>query len=126
MNVLLHSVAIAVSVASVADVCAQGFPSKPVRVLIGSNVGSGSDAPMRIVAGPLTELWKQQVVVENRPSAGGIAAMEIVSRATPDGHTLAICSAGTHGISPVLNKKLPYHYLKDFTFISRMGGWPMC
>lgn len=122
MNVLLRSVAIAVSVASVADVCAQGFPSKSVRMLVGSNVGSAGDAPMRIVAGPLSEMWKQQIVVENRVSPGAIVATEIVAKAAPDGYTLLVCSAGSHGIAPVLNKKLPYDYIKDFTFISRMGG----
>lgn len=122
MKVLLRSVAVAVSVASTVDVYAQGFPSKPLRVLVGSSVGSAGDAPIRIVAGPLGDLWKQQIVVENRISAGGVAAAEIVAKATPDGHTLLVCSAGTHGISPVLNKKLPYDYLKDFAFISRIGG----
>jgi tripartite-type tricarboxylate transporter receptor subunit TctC len=122
MKALLHAVVVAVSVASVADVCAQGFPSKPVRIIVGSNVGSGSDAPMRIVAGPLGAMWKQQIVVENRVSAGGVVATEIVAKAAPDGHTLLVCSAGTHGISPVLNKKLPYDYVKDFTFISRLSA----
>jgi tripartite-type tricarboxylate transporter receptor subunit TctC len=122
MKALLHSVAIAVSLAAVADVCAQGFPTKPVRMLVGSNVGSAGDAPMRILAGPLGDIWKQQIVVENRVSPGAIVATEIVAKAAPDGYTLLVCSAGSHGIAPVLNRKLPYDYLKDFTFISRMGG----
>jgi tripartite-type tricarboxylate transporter receptor subunit TctC len=122
MKALLHAVVVAVSVASVADVCAQGFPSKAVRVLVGTSVGSASDAPMRIVAGPLGAIWKQQIVVENRVSAGGIIATETVAKAAPDGHTLLVCSVGTHGVSPALNKKLPYDYIKDFTFISRLSG----
>jgi tripartite-type tricarboxylate transporter receptor subunit TctC len=122
MKALLHTVVVAVSVASVAEVYAQGFPSKPVRVVVTANVGSAGDAPTRIVAGPLTELWKQQVVVENRVSPGGIVAAEIVSKAAPDGHTLLVCGASTHGIAPVLYKKLPYDYIKSFSFISRMGG----
>ncbi len=122
MNVLMRSVAIAVSVAAIGEVYAQGFPSKPVRVLVGTTVGSASDAPMRIVAGPLGTMWKQQIVVENRVSAGGVVATEIVAKAAPDGHTLLVCSVGTHGVSPALNKKLPYDYIKDFTFISRMSG----
>lgn len=122
MNVLLHSVVAAVSVASISGVCAQGFPTKSVRMLVGSNVGSAGDAPMRIVAGPLSDIWKQQIVVENRVSPGAIVATEIVAKAAPDGHTLLVCSAGSHGIATVLNKKLPYDYVKDFTYISRMGG----
>ena len=122
MNVLLHSVVATVSVALVANVCAQGFPTKPVRMLVGSNVGSAGDAPIRIVAGPLSNLWKQQIVVENRVSPGSIVATEIVAKAAPDGYTLLVCGAGSHGIAPVLNKKLPYDYIKDFTFISRMSG----
>jgi tripartite-type tricarboxylate transporter receptor subunit TctC len=122
MKFLVHSVAIAISLASFAGVCAQGFPSKSVRMLVGSNVGSAGDAPMRIVAGPLSEIWKQQIVVENRVSPGAIVATEITAKAAPDGYTLLVCSAGSHGIATVLNKKLPYDYLKDFTFISKMGG----
>lgn len=86
-------------------------------------VGAG-DVALRIVAGPLREIWKQQIVVENRIDAGGVVAAEIVAKATPDGHTLLICSAGTHGIAPVLYKKLPYDYIRDFTFIARLGGVP--
>lgn len=122
MKALLHAAFAAVSVASVADVCAQGFPSKSVRLIAAANVGSAGDAPARIVTGPLTELWKQQIVVENRVSAGGIVAAEIVSMAAPDGYTLLVCTAGTHGIAPVLYKKLPYDPIKNFSFISRMGG----
>jgi tripartite-type tricarboxylate transporter receptor subunit TctC len=122
MKALFHSVAIAVMVTSIADVRAQGFPNKSVRMLVGSNVGSAGDAPVRIIAGPLSELWRQQIVVENRVSAGAVVATEIAARAAPDGYTLLVCTAASHGIAPVLNKKLPYDYIKDFTFISRMGG----
>lgn len=124
MKSLVVTVAVALSLASLGEARAQAYPSKSVRMLVGSTVGSGADAPMRIVAGPLSDMWKQQIVVENRVSAGGIAAAEIVAKATPDGHTLLVCSTATHGIAPVLYKKLPYDYMKDFTFISRMGGVP--
>lgn len=124
MKVFFFFVAVVLSLALPGEVRAQTYPSKPVRMLVGSNVGSGPDATIRAVAGPLSDMWKQQVVVENRPSPGGVAAAEIVAKATPDGHTLLMCSVATHGIGPVLNKKLPYDYIKDFTAISRIGAVP--
>jgi tripartite-type tricarboxylate transporter receptor subunit TctC len=122
MNVIAFTIAVVLSLAALGEAGAQAFPSKPVRLIVGSSVGSGPDATIRGIAGPLGEMWKQQVVVENRPSPGGIAAAEIVAKATPDGHTLLMCSVGTHGIAPVLNKKLPYDHVKDFTPISRIGA----
>ena len=124
MKASVIAVSVVLSLASPGEVRAQTFPSKPVRMIVGSSAGSGPDATIRAVAGPLSDMWKQQVVVENRPSPGGVAAAEIVAKAAPDGHTLLMCSLGTHGIGPVLNKKLPYNHIKDFTPISRIGSVP--
>lgn len=103
---------------------AQSYPSKPVRLVSGAGIGSASDTAARIIAEPLSEMWKQQVIVENRPGAGGVPAAEIVAKATPDGHTLLLCSIATHGIGPVLRKKLPYDHLRDFTPVTRIGSLP--
>lgn len=122
MKAIVFTVAAVVSMVSLAEAQAQPYPARPVRLIVGSNVGSGPDSNIRIVAGPLGDMWKQQIVVENRPGPGGVAAAEIVAKSTPDGHTLLMCSTGSHGIAPVLNKKLPYDYLKDFTPIARLGA----
>ena len=103
---------------------AQSYPSKPVRLVAGAATGSASDTAARIIAEPLSGMWKRQVVVENRPGAGGVPAAEIVSKATPDGHTLLLCSIASHGIGPVLRKNLPYDHLKDFTPVTRIGSLP--
>lgn len=122
MKAFVFTVAAVVSMVSLAEAQAQPYPARPVRLILGSNVGSGPDSTLRVVAGPLGDMWKQQVVVENRPGPGGVAAAEIVAKSAPDGHTLLMCSIASHGIAPVLNKKLPYDYLKDFTPIARLGA----
>jgi len=70
-----------------------GYPSKPVRVLVGSPAGSGSDVMMRAVAQKLTERWGQSVIVDNRPGAAGAISLQLATQAVPDGYTLATLSA---------------------------------
>lgn len=101
----------------------QSFPGKTVRIVAG-NAGSPSDVAAQSIKGPLSEMWKQSVIVENRPGPGNIPSAELVAKSTPDGHTLLICSIATHGISPVLYKKLPYNHIKDFAPISKLGSAP--
>ena len=69
---------------------AQTWPSQPIRIIVPFSAGAGSDFLARLLAPRMTEKWGQQVVVDNRPSAAGTVAGEIVTRATPDGHTLMI------------------------------------
>jgi tripartite-type tricarboxylate transporter receptor subunit TctC len=69
-------------------------------------------------------MWKQPVTVENRPGAGNKPSAVEVAKAAPDGHTLLVCSIATHGISPVIYKKLPYDHVKDFTPILRLANAP--
>lgn len=102
---------------------AQAFPNEPVRLIAGAATGiSGTSA--RLLTEPLRETWKQQVIVENRSGPGNVAAADAVAKAAPDGHTLLLCSIATHGISPVVYKKLPYDHIKDFAPISRIGSTP--
>jgi len=100
----------------------QGYPAKPVRLVVGGAAGGASGTAARLLAEPLGEAWKQQVVIENRP--GNIPAAEIVAKATPDGHTLMLCAIASHGIAPVVHKKLAYDHIKDFAPISRVGEVP--
>jgi tripartite-type tricarboxylate transporter receptor subunit TctC len=103
---------------------AQAFPTKPVRVFAGSNPGAPGDLSGRLVAAPLSEMWKQQVIVENRPSAGGDVAGEIVSRAPADGYTLLVCSLTSHALGPAVQKNRPFDHIRDFAPISRIGMLP--
>jgi tripartite-type tricarboxylate transporter receptor subunit TctC len=102
---------------SSAIVMAQGYPSRPVRLITGSP-GSTSDISARFIAQKLSERWGQQVVVDNRPGAGGIIGAEIGAVAAPDGYTLTVGHIGTHASAQFLFKRLPYDPVKDFAPVS--------
>jgi len=96
---------------------AADYPSRPVRLISGSP-GSTSDFSARFIAQKLFERWGQQVVVDNRPGAGGIIGAEIGAAAVPDGYTLSIGHIGTHAAAQFLFKKLAYDPVKDFAPIT--------
>lgn len=103
---------------------AQTFPNRPVRLVVALAPGGPTDVVSRIYAGKLSELLGYQVVVDNRPGAGGSVAGEIVSRAAADGHTLFSAANGTIAISPHLLLKLPYSVSKDLTPVAFIGDSP--
>jgi tripartite-type tricarboxylate transporter receptor subunit TctC len=100
---------------------AADYPSKPIRILIGFTPGGGPDITARQIAQRLSELWKQQVLVEHRPGAGGTIAAGIVARAPPDGYTLLSVSA-SHAIAPAIYSKLPYDTLSELSGITQTGS----
>jgi tripartite-type tricarboxylate transporter receptor subunit TctC len=100
---------------------AQGYPSKPLRMLVGFPPGGANDLLARIVAQKLGESLGQPVVVENRPGASGVIAAEALARATPDGYTLMLGSTGTNTIAPALNAKLPYDPVRDLAPVGLVG-----
>jgi len=116
--ILALAVAPAVMAASGADP-AQGYPTHPVRLITGSP-GSTADISARFIAHKLSERWGQQIVVDNRPGAGGIIGAEIAARSAPDGYTLFVGHIGTHASPQFLFTKLAYDPVKDFTPISMM------
>ena len=97
---------------------AQGYPSKPVRILVGFPPGGGVDMMARALGQKLSELWGQTVVIENRPGANAIIATELLAKATPNGYTLQLTSPGAIVISPNLGTKLSYDPLRDFSPIT--------
>ena len=103
---------------------AQTYPVKPVRIVLPFAAGGVADIVARTVAQKMSDSLGQQVVVENRPSAGGIVAAEAVKNATPDGYTLLLLSNGT-AVSVSLFKSLPFDPVKDFAPISMMGTFDM-
>ena len=113
MNIRLSSpsfaaavvLALVLGLAPHGSVHSQAFPDKPVRLLVGVTAGGGVDLASRIVAAKLSELWGQQLLVENRAGGGQMIAMEAVAKAAPDGYTLLSCNLGTHGIGPALFHK---------------------
>ena len=99
------------------------FPQRPLRIMVGFSAGSVVDVSARIVAERLSESLKQPVVIDNRPSAGGIVAGEMVARGSADGYTLLSVSA-SHAIGPAVTPKLPYNVLKDFAGITTTVNVP--
>ncbi len=97
---------------------AQVFPSRPVTVLVGFAPGGGTDIAARIIARPLSALLGQNVVVENRPGAGGNIATDLTARAVPDGHTISLATVGALSVAPHLNAKLPYDPRRDLAPIT--------
>jgi len=93
------------------------YPSRPVRVIVGLAPGGGTDTVGRILIQKLSEVLGQSFVIDNRPSAGGNVAGELVARATPDGHTLLIVTP-THVVNPSLYRDLRYDALRDFAAVS--------
>ncbi len=99
------------------------YPSKPIRLLVGSIPGGTTDTAARIMAQPLTQRLGQQVVVDDRGSANGNAAAETAARAAPDGYTLLVASA-SHAINASLYSHLSYDPVKDFTPLTLITSSP--
>jgi tripartite-type tricarboxylate transporter receptor subunit TctC len=93
------------------------YPVKPIRIVIGTPVGGGSELMGRYVGQPLTAAWGQPVVIDARPGASGNIAAEHVAKSAPDGYTLYV-PYGTHTTNPSLQAKVPYDPIKDFTPIT--------
>lgn len=111
---------IALAVASPSQ--AQSWPTKPVRVIIPFTAGGLADTIARFVMAGLSEKFKQQFFIENRPGAGGALGSQVVARAEPDGYTLIVSGIGSHVMTPLTNPKAGYDPLKDFTHIAMLGG----
>ena len=102
---------------------AEKFPNRPIRMLVPFSAGSQTDILARWIGEKMVENWGQQVVVDNRPSAGGTLASQYVLGADPDGHTLMMVSTG-HAGNATLYSKLPYDTVKDFAGVSRVASVP--
>ena len=101
---------------------AQPYPSKPVRLLVPFGPGGVGDITSRAVMQKMSESIGQQIIIDNRPSAGGIVATETVAKSEPDGYTLYLMN-NTNAVSAAMFKKLPYDTLKDFETVSTIGGF---
>ena len=96
----------------------EAFPSKPVRFVVPYQPGGASDITARLLGQKLAEIWGQQVIVDNRPGANGIVALEHVAKQPPDGYTLLFANLGPNAINPAVYAKLPYDPVRDFTPIT--------
>lgn len=113
--------ALAMLAAGVVNAPAQTYPNQVVRIVVPFSAGSITDGLARILADKLAEIWKQQVIVENRP---GIPGTTGVAKSTPDGYTLMLTSNG-HTIAGALNKSLQFDPVKDFAGVSRVAAVPL-
>jgi tripartite-type tricarboxylate transporter receptor subunit TctC len=104
--------------------CAQSWPTQVVRIICPIAAGGGIDATARILAAQLSQIWGQQVVVENKTGAAGNIAAEYVARSAPDGYTIDI-AAFPHAANPYLYASLGYDPVKDFAPVTLIGLYPL-
>ncbi|MEP7207366.1 MAG: tripartite tricarboxylate transporter substrate binding protein [Casimicrobiaceae bacterium] len=109
---------------SASTALAQGYPAKPIRLVAPSTPGDAPDVIARLVADKLGAVLHQPVVVENRPGAGGVVGSEAVAKSAPDGYTLIMGNAGSHGINAAVYSKLPYDIQRDFVPVSQVAVAP--
>jgi len=100
------------------------YPNRPLRIIVPFPPGGGVDIVNRILVVRLTEVLGQQVIIDNRPGAGGNVGADIAARSTPDGYTLFACGVASHGVSPAIYRKLPYDAVRDFAPVSMIGTTP--
>ena len=100
----------------------QGYPSKPIRLIVPFSPGGGLDSVARSLGQKLSTVFRQQVIVDNRPGAGGRIGTVLVAQSTPDGYTLLVVGGSVLITAPALYPKLPYDPLKDFSHISLLAS----
>ena len=103
---------------------AQTFPGKPIRIIVPNAAGGAADITARTVGQKLAEVLGQPVIIENKPSAGGIIAAEQVAKSDPDGHTILLISSGT-AVSAALFKSLTFDTRKDFAPVSKLASFDL-
>ena len=97
---------------------AQAYPAKPVRLVVPFPAGGATDILARTISLRASEKLGQQIIIDNRPGAGGTIGSDHVAKATPDGYTLLIATGSTHSIGPIINSKIPYNVERDFAPVS--------
>jgi tripartite-type tricarboxylate transporter receptor subunit TctC len=119
---LLSTLALCLAFAPIAQAQAQPYPNHPIKLLVPLAAGSTADIVSRVVGAELAKELGQPVVVDNKPGAGGTIAMAELSRAAPDGYTIAFASQGTLVFNQALYQRAGYDSLKDFAPIVLIGG----
>lgn len=103
---------------------AQNYPTRPIRLVVPFTPGGSTDILARLIGQKLGETWGQQVIIDNRPGAGGNIGVELTAKSTPDGYTLVMGHIGTFGVNPTLYAKLPYDPIRDFQPITLVAKVP--
>jgi tripartite-type tricarboxylate transporter receptor subunit TctC len=108
-----------------APACGQGYPVKPIRLIVPQPPGGGNDTIARMMSQKLSVALKQQFAVDNRAGAGGLIGADIAAHAPPDGYTLLLGNVATLAIIPNVQKKVPYDAVKDFAPVSLIATAPL-
>ena len=116
--------AVAACVLATGNACAQAYPTKTVRMIVGFPPGGGTDVVARVISAKLQEWGGQAVTVENRPGATGTIGADVVAKSPADGYTLLMGHVNSTGLAPNLFAKLPYDPIKDFAAVSYVGYVP--
>jgi tripartite-type tricarboxylate transporter receptor subunit TctC len=121
-TILLRAVALLVLLLSpLVSASAQDFPSKPVRFVVPYAAGGSGDLLARLLGERLSKMWGQQVVVDDKPGAGGLIGTEFAARSDPDGYTIYLATDGPLTVAATLHKKLSYDWKLDFAPVSMMA-----
>src|SRR5262249_18144481 len=110
---------------SCAAAFAQGYPNKPVRLVVGFAPGGAADIISRTMSDPLARSLGQAIIVDNRPGAGSSVAAELVAKAAPDGYTIMIASQSGMIINPLINKNIGYNTERDFVALTQVTSSPL-
>ena len=124
INLFIKSIAIAaLTMASIAH--AQTFPTKPIRLICPFPPGGAVDIASRAIANEMSKTLGQQVVVENKPGAGGNIGGAEAARSAPDGYTIFMTTSGINAINPALFSKIPFDPVKDSAAVSLVAQYPL-
>ena len=115
---------VALALAVPACALAQGYPDRPVKIIVGFAPGGSSDTVARLLAQRLSPLLGQPVVVDNKPGAGGVLGADFVAKAPGDGYALLLAVSG-HATAAAMVKKLPFEPVKDFAWVTTLTTYPM-
>ena len=118
---ILKAAAGAATTLAVPQVFAQPWPSGPIRIIVGFPPGGGTDALARVLSVKLTQMWNQQVIVENKAGVAGVLAADYVAQQASDGTTLLMAHINSHALAPSLQPKLNYSVERDFVPIVLVG-----
>jgi tripartite-type tricarboxylate transporter receptor subunit TctC len=120
----LRAAGLLAALAASGEAVSQTYPVRPVRFLVGSPPGSGSDLVSRLLGQKLAERFGQPVVVEQKPGGAGLLANDALVKSAPDGHTMVLLS-GAHPAAAVLNRALPYDPVRDFGMVGTVVAYPL-
>ena len=102
---------------------AQGFPDRPIRLVVPFPAAGAADVLARAIGQKLTEAWNQQIVVDNRPGAAAVIGSDLVAKAAPNGYTLLMGATSSHAIGPNINR-VPYDPVRDFAPVTMVAFSP--